>query len=449
MSSDFAVEMKSGSKSLGKAVSVPNMPLKRTLGLTMLTFYGTGMILGAGIYSIIGQAAGIAGDAVWQGFALAAIAALLTALSYAELAALFPKTGGEYVYLRQAFPRARWVAATTGMLVIFAGCSSAATVALAFSSYFQHFMPAPRFLVASGLLISFSAVNIFGIQQSSWMNAIFTLIEAAGLVLFIWLGLQSPTFGDAISEAPNMEVVSSAALIIFAFFGFENIVNLADETKDPEKTIPRAIFLSLSVSTVLYILVSLAAVALMPSEQLALSDSAIADAAMNHSPPIAKALGVIALFSIANTALIALITTSRIVYGISKDKSLPRVFSNTLTKRKTPWVAAISVCGISILLLQIGNVGTLASVSAFVTMVAFVAVNIAAIVLRLTSPGLSRPFRVPLSIHRVPVIPTLGIVICLILISQFGSEVAIIGFAAMALAFAAHRINDRIGQNSH
>lgn len=425
------------------------MALNRSLGLTMLTFYGTGMILGAGIYSIIGQAAGIAGTGVWQGFALAAVAALLTALSYAELATLFPKAGGEYVYLRKAFPNQRSIAATTGILMIFAGCASAATVALAFSSYLQYFISAPHFLVASLLLAFFTLINMIGLKQSNWVNVVFTLIEASGLILFIWLGWQSPLFGKAIFTAPSVEVISSAALIIFAYFGFENIVNLAEETKNPEKTIPRAILLSLGLSTFLYILVSLAAVALMPPEQLALTESALTDAALNSSTKIAGILGGIALFSTANTALIALITTSRIVYGISKDKSLPELFSKTLSKKNTPWVAALFVFLFSVLLLPIGKVETVASVSAFVTMIAFIAVNVAIISLRLTSPNLHRPFRVPFSIRKIPVTPVLGIIVCLIFLSQFKSVVYFIGFTAMFCASGGYLLYWRFSRSTN
>lgn len=414
----------------------------------MLTFYGIGMILGAGIYSILGHAAGIAGAAVWQSFLAAAVVALLTALSYAELASLFPKAGGVYVYLRKAFPNQRWVAATGGNLMIFAGCTSAATVALAFSSYLQFFVPAPSFLIASLLLILFTAVNIIGLKQSSWMNVIFTLIEAAGLVLFIWLGWQSPLFGEALSAAPSMAVLTSSALIIFAYFGFENIVNLAEETKHPEKTIPWAIFLSLGISTALYILVSLAAVALMPPPQLALSESALADAAMISSPKIAGLLGGIALFSTANTALIALLTSSRIVYGISEDNSLPKILSKTLAKQNTPWIAALFVFLFSILFLPLGKVETVASVSAFVTMIAFIAVNVAIIVLRITEPDLPRPFRVPFSIYKVPVLPVLGIIVCAIFLSQFKAEVYAVGVATILFAAGAYFLYARFGRRT-
>lgn len=392
------------------------------------------MILGAGIYSIIGQAAGIAGEGVWQGFALAAIAALLTALSYAELATMYPKAGAEYFYLRNAFSRHRWLAATTGIMMWFAGCASAATVALAFASYLQHFIAVPHLIVAGGLLVFFTGINVVGIRESSWINAIFTVIEALGLILFIWLGWQSPTFGAALSATPTLATVSSAALIIFAYFGFENIVNLSEETRDPEKTIPRAILLSLLISTVLYVLVSLAAVALMPPEQLALTESALTDAAMKGSPGLAGILGGIALFSTANTALIALVTTSRIVYGISKDRSLPSILSRTHSVRQTPWVAALLASVVSVGLLPLGKVETVAKVSAFATMIAFVAVNGALVVLRFSAPVKLRPFKVPFAIGPWPVLPTLGIVACVIFLFQFDSQIYLLGFMAIAVS---------------
>ncbi len=408
------------------------MSLNRTLGLPMLTFYGIGMILGAGIYSIIGQAAGIAGEGLWQGFLLAGIAALLTALSYAELATMYPTAGAEYIYLRNAFSSQRWLAATIGIGVVFAGCASATTVALAFSSYLQHFIALPRFSVACGVLVLFTGLNIVGIRQSSWTNAIFTVIEALGLVLFIWLGWRQPEIGNALFIAPTLATVSSAALIIFAFLGFENIVSLAEETIEPEKNIPRAIFLSLFISTLLYILVSLAAVALMPPEHLALTESALLDASLKSSRNLAGILGGIALFSTANTVLIALVTSSRILYGISKDHSLPKIFSNTLKRQKTPWVAALVGLFIAILLLPFGKVETLASIASCATMIVFISVNGALIRLRQTQPQKNRPFRVPFSIKTIPIIPVLGIAVCITLIFQFSRMVYLTGFFSFA-----------------
>lgn len=388
------------------------------------------MILGAGIYSIIGQAAGKAGYGLWQGFVLAAFAALLTALSYAELATMYPRAGGEYVYLRNAFSNHRWLAATTGIIMTFAGCASAATVAMAFASYLQHFVTLPHVLVAGVLLTFFTLVNVTGIKQSSWINAVFTLIEAFGLLLFIWLGWSSPSFGSSVLIAPTSATISSAALIIFAYFGFENIVNLAEETKSPESTIPRAILLSLFISTVLYVLVSFAAVELMPPDQLALTESALTDAAMGSSKRIAGILAGIALFSTANTALIALLTTSRILYGISKDNSLPQAFAKTLTHRQTPWVSALVSLGLAMALLPLGKVETLASVAAFATMIAFIAVNSALISLRMSAPATERPFKVPFALWKIPVLPVLGILTCVLFLFQFEKQIYIVGTVA-------------------
>lgn len=398
----------------------------------MLTFYGTGMILGAGIYSILGQAAGLAGYSLWQGFLIAGLAALLTALSYAELGAMIPVAGAEYIYLRNAFSKQRWIAATIGITVIFAGCASAATVAFAFTSYLEHFISLPRFLVASGLIILFTGVNITGIKQSSWTNVLFTIIEVSGLVLFIWLGWNHPEFGNSFFTQPNMATLTSAALIIFAFLGFENIVSLAEETKDPEKNIPRAIFLSLFISTTLYILVSLAAVTMMTPNQLAQTDSALLEAALTQSQRWGGVLGGIALFSTANTVLIGLVTSSRIIYGISKDQSLPLALSKLRKTKQTPWAAALVAMAASILLLPFGNVEVLASIASFATMIVFIAVNLALIRMRFTEPLKKRPFRLPLQIKGIPVFPVLGISVCTIFLFQFDQIIYVTGVLAFA-----------------
>ncbi len=406
------------------------MSLKRSLSLPVLIFYGTGMILGAGIYSILGQAAGIAGEAVWQGFALAAVAAMLTALSYAELATMYPSAGGEYIYLSRAFSTQRWISGTVGIMVAFAGCAAAATVALAFASYLHHFIALPPLWVAATLVVFFTGVNVLGIKEASWVNVIFTLIEVLGLILFIWLGMQSPGFGDALFVVPTFPIISSAALIIFAYIGFENIVTLAEEALEPQRDIPRAILLSLLISTILYILVSLAAVAMMPPEELARTDSAVMNAALNHSPRLAGILGGIALFSTANTALIALISASRILYGIAKDRSLPAALAKTLPKRKTPWVAAIVAALLTLSVLTLGKVKILASVASFATMAVFIAVNLALLVLRHNQPGMDRSFRVPFSVRNIAILPVLAILCCTVFLFQFEREIYVVGLFA-------------------
>jgi amino acid transporter len=196
--------------------------LSRTLGMPMLIFYGTGMILGAGIYSIIGKAAAKTGDTLWLGFVFAGVSALLTALSYAELSAMFPKAGAEFVYLRETFKKKKWLGSTVGMAMAFSGAATAATVAMAFASYLNEFFASPQILVALAVLVVFTGVAIIGIKASGWVTVVSTLIEVAGLLMIIYFGVTSDAFGKTLSVTPHFGTLSGSALIIFSFFGFES-----------------------------------------------------------------------------------------------------------------------------------------------------------------------------------------------------------------------------------
>ncbi len=406
--------------------------LKQALGLPMLTFYGTGMILGAGIYSIIGKAAGVAQEGLWIGLALAALVAFLTALSYAELATMFPKAGAEYIYMGHAFPKQKWMAVVCGGMMAFGGTATATTVAMAFAGYMQYFVSLPTGLVALVLLMLFTGVNLFGIKEAAWANVLFTLIEIGGLALFIYVGLKDPNFGEALAATPGKGTLASAALVIFAYFGFENIANLAEEAKEPEKNVPRAIILSLVIATTLYLLVAIAAVALVPPEQLAQGQAALTDATKGTHPRIASVLGGIALFATANTALIALVTTSRILFGMAREKDLPGVLAK-VSSRRVPWFAALVAFASSALLLPLGKMEVVASVSAFATMMGFLAINLATIRLRFTHARNKRAFRTPLSIGRVPILPVLGIAACAALMTQFEAQVYVVGGGLLAI----------------
>ena len=401
--------------------------LKRTLGLPMLCFYGTGMILGAGIYSIIGKAAALTGETLWLGFLLAGVSALLTALSYAELSTMFPKAGAEFVYLREAFKNKKWIGATAGIAMAFSGAATAAAVALAFSGYLNQFYESPQILVAFAVLVAFTGLAIFGIRASGWATIISTLIEVGGLIFIIYLGMTSDKFGNALSTAPHMGTLAGSALIIFSFFGFENIVNLAEETKDPERNLPRAILISVIISIVLYVLVSISALALLSPDKLAESEAPLMSVARVISEKYARILGAVALFSTANTALISLIGASRILYSMGQAKALPQAAAQVLPKRKTPWIASLVVLATAAILLPIGKLETVASVSSFATMIVFFSVNIVLIVLRYSRSSQKRSFRVPLSIGKFPILPLFGALTSLVLLTQFELKVYFIG----------------------
>jgi APA family basic amino acid/polyamine antiporter len=394
------------------------MALRRALGLAGLTFYGVGTILGAGIYSVLGVAAGEAGEGLWMSVVISAAVALLTALSYAELSAAWPRTAAEFTYLRAALPRWPAVGLTIGLLVALSAAATSATVAIAFAGYLRSFVEVPLAIVAWALLASAVALNVIGLEASGWVNAAFTLLEAGGLVLFVGLGATSDSFGQAFAAAPSWGVVSGAALIFFAYLGFEHITNLAEESKEPERDLPRAIFVSLAIATVLYVAVALAAVALVPAEQLAESQAPLADAARGRSTVIAGALGGVALFATANTALVSMLVASRMVFGIARENELPERLAAVLERRKTPWLAILVVGAVAAALVPFGNIGVVSSMSSFAALLAFAGVNVALIVLRYREPERERPFRVPGAIGRFPILPALGAIATIAIATQ-------------------------------
>jgi APA family basic amino acid/polyamine antiporter len=384
------------------------MPLERALGLGGLTFYGLGIILGAGIYSVLGAAAGLAGSSLWMCFVISGLVALPTALSYAELATTYPQASAEFTYLRRAWPRWPGVGLVTGLLVALSGAATCGTVAIAFAGYLRSFVEIPAMMVAWALLAAATGLNIIGVKESGWVNVVFTLLEAGGLVLFIVLGATTEGFGEAFMTAPSFGVLSGAALVFFSFLGFENIANLAEEAKQPERDLPRAILLSLGVATTLYVLVALAAVALLPAEQLADTQAPLADAARQGSSKLAGALGGIALFATANTALVSMLVASRVIFGIAREGEIPKKLCAVLPRRKTPWVATLAVAAIAAALVPLGNIGDVASLSSFASLLAFASVNVALIVLRYREPDENRPFRVPGAIGKLPLLPLVG-----------------------------------------
>jgi amino acid transporter len=414
------------------------MPLKRALGVSALTFYGVGIILGAGIYSVLGAAAGHAGDALWQSFLVSSIVALLTALSYAELATTYPRASAEFTYLRHALPGWPRLALVTGLLVALSGAATAATVSIAFASYVQTFVQGPGLIIAWALLLASTAINLLGVQASGWVNAAFTLLEAGGLVLFVGLGVSAGEFENALSAAPHWGVVSGAALVFFSFLGFENIANLSEEAKNPERDLARAIFLSLAIATTLYVLVALAAVSLVPAQQLASTGAPLADAARAASRRIAGALSGIALFATANTALVSILVASRVLYGMARDGALPKRLSVT-GRTQTPWLAVLLVAGASAALVPFGKVGVVASMSSFAALLSFALVNVALIVLRYRDPDTKRPFRVPGAIGRFAVLPAFGALTTVFVATQL-DKTALLGGSGILIVFSLYAL---------
>lgn len=408
--------------------------LKRQLGLFQATMYGVGLILGAGIYVLIGEAAGIAGNTVWMSFIIGAIIATFTGLSYAELASMYPKAAAEYVYVRNAFKN-NFVAFIIGWLIIFTAIVSASTVALGFGGYFTGFSGSPIVISAILLVIALSLVNFCGIKESSWMNVVFTIIEVVGLAFIIYIGFTF-TGAEPVNYFENPAgfsgIFAAVALIFFAYIGFENIANIAEETRNPTRILPRALVLSVSITGVIYILVSIAAVSVLPWQELGESLAPLADIAGRALGSEAKfSLAIIALFATTNTVLILLVAGSRILYGMAKQHSLPSFFAGIHRKTKTPWMAVFAVMVATTIFTFVENIVTVANITVFTIVITFVLVNLSLIWLRYKEPNIERPFKVPLNIGKFPVLPFLGLITSVAMVTQFNVYVISIGLAVI------------------
>lgn len=378
--------------------------LRRELGLFEALVYGVGLILGAGIYAILGEATGVTGGSIVFSFLLAAVIASLTGLSYAELASLFPKAEGDYIFAHEAFHHELFSDITAfGRLAM--GVISSAAVALAFAGYLTSFIDVPAIPIAILLVGCMAGVNYWGIELSTKINIVFTAIEVLGLLIIIWVA--GGAWGNAdIFHAPNgtFGVVHAAFLIFFAYLGFGSIVNLSEETDTAVITIPRAIILSIAITTVLYVLVGLSSVALVDWQVLGQSASPLAEVALaGWGQTGSSVLAVIALFSTMNTVLILQISTSRLLYGVSKTEYqvFPTVLSRVHPARQTPHYAVILVGITTIPFVFLGDIGIVAGLANLMLLVVFVIVNAALLKLRYSRPELTRGFRTPLNIGRL------------------------------------------------
>lgn len=408
--------------------------LKRHMGLFGTTMYGIGLILGAGIYVLIGQAAGIAGNVVWISFVFGAVAAVFSGLSYAELSSMFPKSAAEFLFVKNAF-RNNFLAFIIGWMTLFTSVISASAVALGFGGYLTGFFAVPIVVSAASLIALLSLINFIGIRESSWMNIVFTLIEASGLILIIYLGFTysgaEPV--DYFENPAGMGGISLAfVLIFFAFIGFEAIVNIAEETKDPKKTLPRAIILSILITATIYILVSLAAIQILSWQELGASLSPLADVAQKILGSNGQIiLSIIALFATANTVLIIMVVGSRIIYGMAMQYSLPMLLSRIHYKTKTPWIAVLGIMIVAIIFSFLENIVTVANISVFFIAITFAMVNLSVILLRYREPSIERPFKIPINIGRFPLLPLFGVIISAYMMTQFNAYVILIGIGVI------------------
>ena len=403
------------------------MSLERSLSLWQVTLMGVGVILGAGIYVIIGEAVGLTGNAIWLAFIIGSIVATFSGLSYAELSSRYPKAGAEYTYVKQVFGgRMGWV---TGWLIITANVIAGATVAMGFSSYFNALFGTPIIPIAIFLIIICGIILLAGVQETAKITILFMIIESIGLFIIITIGIPAIGSVNYLEMANGMKgVIEGGVLIFFSYLGFQGITTLAEETENPQKNIPKAIILAIVITTIIYILVGICAVSIIPWNELSTSNAPLAMIAERvFGEKSFIILSTIALFSTFNTALMSLLAGSRLVYGISKGRGLPKIFTSTSKKLLSPHIAIATVTLGSILVLFLGDLKVIANLTNFTVFVVFIIVNITLIYIRIKFPAEHPPFRIPLNIKNIPVISVLGVLTSVFMLTYVSTNIIIMG----------------------
>lgn len=406
--------------------------LKRELGLFELTATGVGVILGAGIYVIIGKAAGLAGSAIWIPFLLGALAASLTGLSYAELSSMFPKSAASFEFTRRAFGLR--VAFVVGWLMLLSHIISSAAVALGFGGYLSSFIGFPIVPMAVGLIVVSSFVLIMGIKQTVWIGVLFTAFEIGGLLLVIFV---STRFIGTVSylEMPEgiFGLFKATTLLFFAYLGFEQVANLGEEVRNAKKTVPMAILLAIGITSAFYIAISVASVSALDWRELSQSDAPLADVVQAATgAKTSFVIGIIALFATANTVLFLLLTSTRTMYGMSNSNTLPKLLAIVHPRRKTPWVATLLAAVVASSFALLGDIAVVAQLSNFAVLVAFVMVNASLIWLRRTKPEIERGFRAPLNVGNLPITAVLGIGFSLFMLANVAIAALLVGLVVAA-----------------
>lgn len=405
----------------------PNQPtgpadapqLRRSLNLPLLVLYGLGTTIGAGIYVLVGAAAGRAGMYAPIAFVIAAIGIAPTAISFSEFAARYPVSAGEAAFVRAGFG-SRWLATATGWLVILTGLVASATIANGAAGYMQSFVDMPTPLLVIAVVLVMGGVAAWGILESVLMAALFTLIEAGGLVGLIVLAISSDPeivlrFPDMLPplNVPAIWIgISSAGLLaIFAFIGFEDIVNVAEETKSPRTTVPWAIFLTLAVTALLYTLVAAVSVLSVPPEDLAQSGAPLVLVYQSLTDASPAVLIAIAIFATLNTILIQFIMATRVVYGLAVARSMPGLFTRINSTTRTPLAATAAIVSATLVLALLFPLERLAETTSLIILFVWVLTNSALIRVKLRGdPAPAGAFTAPLWI------PVCGLLFCVFML---------------------------------
>lgn len=376
--------------------------LKRALGLPVLVLYGLGVTIGAGIFALVGKVAGHAGLLAPVSFLIASLLAAFSAFTFAELASRLPKSAGEALYVREGLGSAA-LARLVGLAVAAAGIVSAAAISRASVGYVAEFVeirPAPTIVL---VVLVLGGLAAWGIRESAGAAALFTLVETAGLLFVIWLGLGALGNFPLRLEADIASwdgalwggVLAGSFLAFYAFLGFEDMVNVAEEVRGVERTMPLAIALTLGLTTLIYVLLALVAVSAVAPEKLAASGAPLAELYRQLTGREPVLIAAISIFAILNGALIQIIMASRVLYGLAGQGLLPRLIGRVHARTLTP-LPATALVAVAVLVLALGfPIEGLAAATSSITLLIFASVNLALWRLKGRAPSPPGCFRVP------------------------------------------------------
>ena len=413
--------------------------LKRVMGPGLLLLFIVGDILGTGVYALTGDVAAEVGGAAWAPFVVAFAVAMVTAFSYLELVTKYPQAAGAALYTHKAFG-VHFLTFIVCFAVMSSGITSASTASRAFASNLAKGFgldsanTAMITLIALGFMTLVAAVNFRGVGESVKANIVLTCVEVSGLLLVIFVGFfaifggkgdfsRTVIFDSPSDKSAFFAVTAATSLAFFAMVGFEDSVNMAEETKDPSKNFPKMMITGLSITGVIYVLVSITAVALVPVADLAASDTPLVLVVKAGAPglPIDKILPFISVFAVANSALINMMMASRLIYGMAKQKVLPPMLGRVHERRRTPWVAIMFTTGLAFVLViylsfaSDDAVAVLGGTTSLLLLAVFSVVNVIVLMLR-RDKAPSDAFRTPTWL------PLIGAVACLYLVTPLSGR---------------------------
>jgi amino acid transporter len=357
--------------------------LSRNLNRPVLLLYGVGTILGAGIYVLIGGVAGEAGSLALWSFVLASALAGMTAVSYAAFAPAIPEAAGEAAYVREAFGRP-WLTTVVGLLLAMTGVVSAGVLARGFDGYLGEFVAVPGWLVISGVILVLGILAGCGVRMAAGVAVAITLIEVAGLLIVllltgsVWMELPGrlPELLIPQNSSDWLGIGTGMVLAFYAFIGFEDMVNMAEEAKDPQRDLPFAILGALLLASILYLLVGTAALLSLKPDVLAASEAPLAEVVRSQQGP-AWLVSSISLVAVLNGALVQLIMSSRVLYGLARHGSLPDWLGVVSQKTRAPVRATVVITFVTLVVALALPIDRLAELTSLILLAVFAAVHAA------------------------------------------------------------------------